>query len=88
MGKFIHTPPPWQNETEQRFRELLGMYNEDIYKFEVQGNKRAGVRARAYLLELFHLCRTRRKEILEDKREISYNWVHPSWERYERGEGP
>ena len=36
MGKFIHTPPPWQNETEQRIRELLGLYNEDVFKFETK----------------------------------------------------
>jgi hypothetical protein len=86
MGKFIHEPPPWQNETEMRLRELLSLYNEDIFKFETQKNKRAGVRARAYLLELYHLCRTRRKEILEDKRQMTYE-IHPSWEAYERGEG-
>lgn len=87
MGKFIKEPLPWQNETEQRFRELLGLYNEDIYKFEVNKNKRAGIRARAYLLELYHLCRLRRKEILEDKRNIKW-YEHPSWEGIEEdGDG-
>jgi len=82
MGKFIHEPPPWQNETEQRIRELLGLYNEDIFKFEVNKNQRAGVRARAYLLELYHLCRIRRKEILKDKKEMKW-YEHPSWEGFD-----
>jgi len=79
MGKFIFEPPPWQSETEIRIRELLGLYNEDIFKFETKKNKRAGIRARAYLLELHHLCKTRRKEILEDKKEMGW-FEHPSWE--------
>jgi len=86
MGKFIHTPPPWQNETETRLRELLSSYNEDIIKFECKGNKRAGVRARTLLLELHHLCKKRRKEILQKKKSMVM-YEHPSWEAYEKGEG-
>lgn len=55
---------------EKRIREVLADYNNNIHQFEQDNNKRAGVRARANLLELFHLCRARRKEILERSKRI------------------
>lgn len=81
MGKFVPERDFVQG-TEARFRELLGEYNENIRKFELKDSMRAGVRARNNLLELFHLCRLRRKEILERTKSIReyYNTEHPSWE--------
>lgn len=65
--------------TEKRIREVLEDYNKNIHKFEQKDSARAGVRARNNLLELFHLCRQRRKEILERKKTLK--WVkHESWE--------
>ena len=55
---------------EKRIREVLSDYNNNIHQFEQKNIKRAGVRARANLLELFHLCRARRKEILERSKKI------------------
>lgn len=55
---------------EKRIREVLSDYNTNIHQFEQKNIKRAGVRARANLLELFHLCRARRKEILERSKRI------------------
>lgn len=55
---------------ERRIREVLSDYNTNIHQFEQKNIKRAGVRARANLLELFHLCRARRKEILERSKKI------------------
>lgn len=55
---------------EKRIREVLSDYNTNIHQFEQKNIKRAGVRARANLLELFHLCRARRKEILERSKKI------------------
>jgi len=81
MPKYIHEKL-WMTELETRLREVLGEYNENIWKFEVKKNKAAGVRARHNLLELFHLCRARRKEILEDKRHMGWT-LHPSWEGIE-----
>lgn len=81
MGKFV-ADPDWIEGTEKRIREVLTEYNENIYRFEVKKIKIAGVRARHNLLELFHLCRKRRKEILEDKRDMGF-FVHPSWEGIE-----
>lgn len=84
MGKFV-ADPDWIVGTEKRLREVLTEYNENIYRFEVKKSKAAGVRARKNLLELFHICRARRKEILEDKREMGY-FLHPSWEGVEDDE--
>ena len=50
---------------EKEIREVLADYNTNIHKFEQKNSKIAGRRARANLLTLFHLCRARRKEILE-----------------------
>jgi|TARA_R100000479_G_scaffold171285_2_gene114719 hypothetical protein len=71
MGQFI-PDRDFVNEipTEKRFRECLQEYNENIHKFEVKNSKAAGVRARHNLLELYHLCKQRRKEILDRKKEI------------------
>ena len=55
---------------ERRIREVLSDYNNNIHQFEQKNIKRAGVRARANLLELFHICRARRKEILERSKRI------------------
>jgi hypothetical protein len=55
---------------ERRIREVLSDYNNNIHQFEQKNIKRAGVRARSNLLELFHLCRARRKEILERSKRI------------------
>jgi hypothetical protein len=71
--------------TEQRLREVLTEYNVNIHQFEQKNNKRAGVRARANLLELFHICRARRKEILERSKRIEGgscpDWVEvEDWE--------
>lgn len=79
MGKYV-PDRDFMFGNEKRFREVLGEYNENIHKFEQKDNRAAGVRARKNLLELFHLCRARRAEILERTKQIG-NWVeHPSWE--------
>ena len=71
MGKYIPDRDFVEEEpTEKRIREVLEDYNKNIWKFEVKDSKAAGVRARGNLLELYHLCRTRRKEILERKKQI------------------
>lgn len=81
MGKYV-PDRDFIEGTEKRIREVLSEYNTNIHKFEQKDSMRAGVRARNNLLELFHLCRKRRKEILERKKEIKERlWtVHPSWE--------
>ena len=86
MGKFV-PDRDFVNEveTEKRIREVLREYNENITKFEVKDNRRAGVRARANLLELWHLCRTRRKEISDRSKTLGY-WYHPSWDGVEEDE--
>lgn len=80
MGKYV-PDREFIFGTEKRIREVLAEYNTNIHKFEQKDSMRAGIRARGNLLELFHLCRARRKEILERKKEIKLkNWtVHPSW---------
>lgn len=84
MGKFV-PDRDFIFGTEQRIREVLVEYNKNIKQFEQKDSRRAGVRARNNLLELFHLCRARRKEILERSKELKvfYNTPHPSWEGVE-----
>lgn len=77
--------PYWVDGTEARIREVLVDYNKNIQKFETEHSKRAGIRARKNLLELFHLCRARRKEISEQSKEYGY-FMHPSWEGIEDDE--
>lgn len=61
--------------TEKRIREILEEYKENVWRFEVKDSKAAGVRARHNLLELWHLCKARRKEILERKKTIvPFRW--------------
>jgi hypothetical protein len=81
MGK-LFPDRDWTEDypTEQYMREIMRLYFENINELNTKKNMQAGVRARQYLLELFHLCRKRRKEILEQKRGYKYR-VHPSWER-------
>lgn len=84
MGKFV-PDREFIFGTEERIRQVLAEYNINIHKFEQKDSRRAGVRARNNLLELFHLCRARRKEILDRSKELKekYNTVHPSWEGVE-----
>ncbi len=70
--------PYWVEGTEEEIRQVLEDYNTNIQKFETQHSKRAGIRARKNLLQLFHLCRLRRKEISERSKELGWK-VHPSW---------
>lgn len=73
MGKYI-PERDFINElpTEQRLREVLAEYEQNIWKFEVKDSKAAGVRARSNLLELYGLAKQRRLEILERKKELVY----------------
>jgi hypothetical protein len=76
MGKFI-PERDFINElpTEKRLRELIDEYKENVWRFEVKDSKAAGVRARNNLLELGKLCKTRRLEILERKKNIyAFRW--------------
>jgi len=76
MGKFI-PERDFTNElpTEKRLRELIDEYKENVWRFEVKDSKAAGVRARNNLLELGKLCKTRRLEILERKKDIvPFRW--------------
>lgn len=86
MGKFI-PDREFIFGNEARIREVLADYNTNIHKFEQKDSRRAGVRARNNLLELFHLCRARRKEILERSKDIHEQRQsleeHPSWEGIE-----
>lgn len=67
MGKYVnHTVPYYVEGLEEEFRELLAEYNNNIHNFYTKQSVRAGRRARNNLLELFHLCRARRKEILDE----------------------
>lgn len=77
MGKYV-PDREFIFGNEKRIREVLAEYNTNIHKFEQKDSKRAGVRARNNLLELFHLCRARRKEILERSKTLGYK-VHESW---------
>jgi hypothetical protein len=83
MGQYVKDNIPyWVEGTEERIREVLFEYNENIQKFETKHSVRAGRRARKNLLELFHLCRTRRKEI--SAKYAEYKPVqHPSWDGIE-----
>lgn len=71
MGKFI-PDRDYVNEipTEKRIRELCEAYYTNIHAFETKDNKAAGKRARQNLIELYHLCRVRRKEILARQKQI------------------
>lgn len=86
MGKFVPDRDFIEGK-EKRIREILEDYNKNIHKFEQKNSLRAGVRARNNLLELYHLCRARRKEILDRSKEIRQSWteIHPSWEGLEDG---
>lgn len=79
-NKYVRNDLPyWVEGTEERIREVLVDYNKNIQKFETEHSKRAGIRARKNLLELYHLCRARRKEISAKYDE--YKWrQHPSWD--------
>jgi len=60
---------------QKQIREIFESYKENIWRFEVKDSKAAGVRARNNLLELAKLCKVRRKEILERKKEIvPFRW--------------
>lgn len=72
--------------TEQMIREVITEYDINIREFEQKNNKRAGVRARANLLELGFLCKKRRREILERRKELGKWEVHPSWEGVDENE--
>jgi hypothetical protein len=52
--------------SHDRILELFKIYFVDNEKFMHKYNKEAGKRARKALLELHHLCRQRRKEILSE----------------------
>ena len=52
--------------SHDRILELFKIYFIDNEKFMHKYNKEAGKRARKALLELHHLCRQRRKEILRE----------------------
>lgn len=58
--------------TEKRIRDILEDYNKNVWRFEVKNSKAAGVRARNNLLEFYQLCKIRRKEILERKKQLVY----------------
>lgn len=78
MGKYV-ADRPYVEGLELQFREVLEDYFRNIHKFETKDSKRAGVRARNNLLELWHLCRARRKEILERSKTLVW-YEHPSWD--------
>jgi hypothetical protein len=52
--------------SHDRILELFKIYFVDNEKFMHKYNREAGKRARKALLELHHLCRQRRKEILSE----------------------
>ncbi len=83
VGKYVpDMPDTFIEGTEQRLREVLVEYDDNIRRFETLNSKKAGVRARHNLLELYAICKLRRKEILERKRTLG--WVeHPSWDGIE-----
>lgn len=84
MGKYVPDRDFVSEEpTEKRIRQVLAEYNENITKFEVKDSKAAGVRARFNLLELHHLCKKRRKEILARSKTLHKYEVHPSWQGVE-----
>ena len=87
MGKYI-PERDWISETptEQRIREILKAYNEDIHRYETKGFKAAGIRARNCLLELAPLLKQRRKEILLGYKDRQRAEMHPSWEGVEDGD--
>ena len=76
MGQYIPDRDFVEEEpTEKRIREVLKEYTDNIYRFEVKDSKAAGIRARNNLLELHHLCKQRRKEILERKKTLkTFRW--------------
>ena len=84
-NRYVADVPYYIEGNEERFRELLAEYNENLHQFETKSNKSAGRRARKNLLELYHLCRTRRAEILEGMKECGWH-EHPSWQGIEDGE--
>ena len=87
MGRYVPDRDFINEEpTEKRIREVLAEYNKNIHKFEQKDSMRAGVRARNNLLELFHLCRQRRKEILARKKTLKWE-LHESWEGIEDDNG-
>lgn len=78
MGKYVKDRE-FIEGTEMRLREVINEYDINIRQFEQKDNKRAGVRARANLLELYHICRQRRKEICARSKTILPREEHPSW---------
>lgn len=70
MGKYVNNKVPYYIEgLEEEIRQILTDYNENIHTFYSKQSVRAGRRARNNLLELWHLIRPRRREILEEMRE-------------------
>jgi hypothetical protein len=70
MGKYVNDKVPYYIEgKEEEIRKVLSEYNENIHRFYTKQSVRAGRRARNNLLELYHLIRPRRKEILEEMHE-------------------
>jgi hypothetical protein len=78
--------PYWVDGLEARLRQVLSEYNKNIQKFETEHSKRAGTRARNNLLEVWHICKARRKEILAKQKEIGSMYEHPSWHGIEEGD--
>lgn len=79
MGKYVKDRD-FIDGLEMRLREVIQEYDINVRQFEQKNNKQAGVRARANLLELFHLCRARRKEIRQRYLSMGKWEIHPSWE--------
>lgn len=70
MGKYVNDKVPYYIEgLEEEIRQVLSDYNENIHRFYTKQSVRAGRRARNNLLELYHLIRPRRKEILGEMAE-------------------
>jgi len=83
MGKLFADRDWVEDEpTEQEMREVMRYYFEQVNLLNTNKNMTAGVRARKALLEIFHLCRKRRKEILDQKAEYKYR-IHDSWDQVE-----
>jgi len=69
-NKYVNNNVPYYIEgLEEELREVLGDYNENIHRFYTKQSVRAGRRARNNLLQIWHLIRARRKEILAEMKE-------------------
>ena len=82
--KFVACPD-YKSDEFTRFEQLYNDIQREYYKSNVKHNKTAHRRAREYLLEMYHLCRTLRRQVSQHRNSLPkwHEIVHPSWQGVE-----